>query len=370
MTYRALVVDDNPEILEVVGEVLCSLGHEFDTATCQDEARRLLGEHQYSYHLLDLEIPVRPNRGFPRIQNGENLLREIATRRNGRAEPILVMTGHGTDSPKLAVQMMKLGADDYITKPFATVGRTLDRAILEALETDGHRPRRSHVAASPTTDADVPLEPFTGGELTFFHSHVDLLGVTIISDRGTGQCMAILNQLRRKSDRGQYVRMSGEELATAIQAAGGVGTITGCVQTLRRNIINRLRKTGIAVGRDDVIQHDQQGYCLHDSITVHDGDTAEFPSHVPADVPANHPHVPAQVPAGTELNPRQRWIVVQLGQGVRIQRAMVEREFGVGEKTAKRDLSHLVHLGMIEYRRMGREGAYRLVRETGDLRAE
>jgi len=45
--------------------------------------------------------------------------------------------------------------------------------------------------------------------------------------------MAILNQRGRKSGRGQYVRMSGEELATAIQAAGGVGTITGCVQTLR-----------------------------------------------------------------------------------------------------------------------------------------
>jgi DeoR/GlpR family transcriptional regulator of sugar metabolism len=43
---------------------------------------------------------------------------------------------------------------------------------------------------------------------------------------------------------------------------------------------------------------------------------------------------------------------------------MVEREFDVGEKTAKRDLSELVQRGLIEYLRHGRNGCYRLVRET------
>lgn len=358
MTYRALVVDDNPEILEAVGDVLCSLGHQFDTATSQDEARALLAEHQYSYHLLDLEIPVRPNRGFPRIQNGENLLREIAARRHGRHEPILVMTGHGTDSPKLAVQMMKLGADDYITKPFATVGRTLDRAILEALEPDSHRPVRGCAPAPSTVKADTSLEPFTGGELIFYDNQVRLLGVTIITDRGTGQCMAIMNQLRRRDRRGQYVRMSGEELARVIHAAGGVGTITGCIQTLRRNIVHRLRKAGITVGRDDIIQHVQQGYCLREGIVVRDGDTDECPSSVPADVPANRPNVPAHVPVETELNQRQQWILEQVAQGVALQRTMVEMQFGVGDKTAKRDLAELVRSGKIRYARNGRDGFY------------
>lgn len=257
MTYRALVVDDNPEILEVVGDVLGSLGHEFDTATCQDEARRLLAERQYSYHLLDLEIPVRPNAGFPRIQNGENLLREIAGRRHGRLEPILVMTGHGTDSPKLAVQMMKLGAADYITKPFATVGRTLDRAILEALEVAGRPSVRAGTRTEGEKDEKVTTEAFTGGELTFQPTHVELLGIKIISDRGTGQCMAVLNRLRKKDDRGRFVRMSGEELAMAIGATGGVGAVTACIQTLRRNIVVRLQKVGITADRTGVINHDE-----------------------------------------------------------------------------------------------------------------
>lgn len=55
--------------------------------------------------------------------------------------------------------------------------------------------------------------------------------LTIISDRETGQCMAGLNQLRQKNGRGQFVQVSVEELAVAIQAKGGVGAITSCIQT-------------------------------------------------------------------------------------------------------------------------------------------
>lgn len=133
MSYRALVVDDDPEILDAVGEVLQSLGHEYHTATCQDEARTCVASNGYSYYLIDLEIPVRPDNSLARIQNGENLLTEIAARRGSGPEPIIVITGHGKNGPELAVRMMKLGADDYVTKPFPAAGNTLDRAILEAL---------------------------------------------------------------------------------------------------------------------------------------------------------------------------------------------------------------------------------------------
>jgi len=132
-TFRALIVEDNPEIVEIVEDILRSLGHEFDAAFCQAEARELLAQKQHDYYLLDLEIPVETGRSLPRIQNGENLLREIIARRGTRHAPVIIMTSHGTDTPRLAVRMMKLGASDYVTKPFDTVGKTLDNAILEAL---------------------------------------------------------------------------------------------------------------------------------------------------------------------------------------------------------------------------------------------
>ena len=140
-----------------------------------------------------------------------------------------------------------------------------------------------------------------------------------------------------------------------------VGTITGCIQTLRRNIVSRLRKVGVTVRRDDVMGHDEQGYFLRDWIVVRD----EGMPLCPSDVPEGTWDIPADVPTSPNLNQRQRWILDQLKQRVELQRVMVEREFGVGEKTAKRDLSELVQRRMIEYQRVGREGAYRLVTSDG-----
>jgi DNA-binding response OmpR family regulator len=73
---RALIVEDDPRIRDTVVDVVESLGHEHDTASCQEAARKLLNGHAYSYALFDLEIPVKDGRNFPRIENGINLLRK------------------------------------------------------------------------------------------------------------------------------------------------------------------------------------------------------------------------------------------------------------------------------------------------------
>ena len=171
MVPKALVIDDDPDIREDVAEILDSMGHEYDLAACQEEGRRLLAANEYSYFLLDLEIPVALGRKA-RIQNGENLLREIVVRRNGRAAPVLIISGHGTGNPHLAVEMMKLGASDYITKPFATYGRTLDRAILEALDrADGKGMARDGASRSQVPRGQ-PMR-FQGGELVFYPDRVE-----------------------------------------------------------------------------------------------------------------------------------------------------------------------------------------------------
>jgi len=108
MTFHALVIDDNQDVLEDIRDRLDSLGHTCDCAKTQTDARELLKCGQFTYALLDLEIPVRY--GTPcRIANGKNLLREI--RRTGGFEdiPIIVITSHGHDSPKLAIEVMKHG---------------------------------------------------------------------------------------------------------------------------------------------------------------------------------------------------------------------------------------------------------------------
>jgi CheY-like chemotaxis protein len=48
MTHEALVIDDNPEVLELLTDVLDSLGHKFDCVACQEDARKCFQAKRYS----------------------------------------------------------------------------------------------------------------------------------------------------------------------------------------------------------------------------------------------------------------------------------------------------------------------------------
>jgi len=56
--HRALVVEHDPEVIDVITEALESMGHEFDTACSQAEAMKRALAGDYSYVLLDIEIPA------------------------------------------------------------------------------------------------------------------------------------------------------------------------------------------------------------------------------------------------------------------------------------------------------------------------
>lgn len=235
--------------------------------------------------------------------------------------------------------MVKMGAADFVLKPF-TDSDCLDKAIRRVLRQQ----------AKPTApDAKEGSGRFAGGELVYFEDRVELLGVKIISDRGAGHTIGILHELRARFQGQRYVPVSAEELAANL-GAPDVNTIPGCIRGLRRNIVNRLRKyLDIEVGPNDVICRDE-GYYLLTWITTRDaGDagTTNVPAHVPANDPAYSARDkifdPANVPAvpANDLNERQRWALRQLKLGVQLERAMLERKFGIAEKTAQRDLSDL-----------------------------
>jgi len=61
MNPRALVVDDDPAIQAVIGDIVRSLGHEFDVADTVEAAKqRRLDE--YTYFVIDLEAAKKPLR--------------------------------------------------------------------------------------------------------------------------------------------------------------------------------------------------------------------------------------------------------------------------------------------------------------------
>jgi DNA-binding response OmpR family regulator len=265
MGYEALIIDDDPGTMEVVADILYSLGHRYDQAASQEEARKLLLSKRYSYYLLDLEIPVRSGRGTPRIQNGENLLQEILQHRGTEQAPVIIITGHGLDRPNLAVRMMKLGASDYVTKPSSPTGNALDKAIREALaKRSGGKGSKESVAA--TSSQSAATVRFQGGELMFHSDGVDLCGVTIVD--GRPRIRQILEQLQNRRANGEFLAQSGAKLAKGLGTIGGQNAIAETIKHFRDTVMERLKAKGIDCGRNDVILSSRAGYRLADRITV------------------------------------------------------------------------------------------------------
>ena len=140
MKCRALVIEDDPEVISAIEEVLDSIGHQCDIVSNLADALKHCAAGQYAYVLSDMEIHARPRRGKARIQNVENLLERLAETPNGECLPIILMTDFTAPENPLLVKMMRLAATlcemgvcEFIGKPFPSEGRTLDRVIKKVL---------------------------------------------------------------------------------------------------------------------------------------------------------------------------------------------------------------------------------------------
>lgn len=372
MTFHALVVDDNPDILEDVQDRLESLGHTCDLAETQADARKLLKQGSFSYALLDLEIPVRY--GSPcRIDNGKNLLREICTARGFDDMPIIVMTAHGHSDPRLAVEVMKhRGATDFVMKPFSKAEPPLERVIEDVLRVT----RRDHPGAkshSELAQEPLPPQPFEEGELVFYETRIELCGVKICEGTGSGLVRSILDILRKKDSRGNFIALSGEELA---QQAGGAMTrqndIADAIRRLRRKLeTSLLEEVNIRCTRLDVITNDRKyGYRLSSKITVRDADDVNNDANSRRDdvrnAVDNQPSDPAS-PCYDAKNPngRQQWILSQLRSKGSMRKDEVfpgyENRFRLSKTTLERDLNVLRRRGVIRFDGEKRTGCWRCV---------
>ncbi|NOY26953.1 MAG: sigma-54-dependent Fis family transcriptional regulator [Oligoflexia bacterium] len=118
---RILVVDDELSIRKVLQALLARDGHEVDLATNGADAISALSDHSYELVVTDLRMPG---------VDGIELLGYCAQHLPGL--PVIVVTAHGTIDT--AVEALKLGAYDYITKPFEQ--DDLRAIIAKALRTE------------------------------------------------------------------------------------------------------------------------------------------------------------------------------------------------------------------------------------------
>ena len=381
MTPKAPVVDDDPDILDAVSDILTSLGHECDHANSVESARQCLECNEYTYVLLDLEIPVRAGKSFARIQNGENLLEEIVQRTGTRRKPvIIVMTAHGTDGPELAVDVMKKGAVDYVTKPFKNVGKTLDNSIREALAGMGKDFFSACQPATVVQHQNAEIEPasvpkaFSGGAMVFYADRVELCGATICGGPRCEQARKTLDLLCRKNQKGGFAGFGGQKLAEKIDRKGGASSVPGLIRDLRTRIVEALRQTNIECQREDVIQQTNRGYHFRDWISIQDRESVESspmlqghentdsPGDGPVNVPLNDPVDSNDVgPVSESVDPavaRQEWILEQVTKGRKLRAPGFAAELGCSDRTVKRDLGILEP--KIEFVGSPRTGYYQL----------
>ncbi|MBN2122928.1 MAG: response regulator, partial [Deltaproteobacteria bacterium] len=119
-----LVADDEKAIREGCRRLLSAKGYRVVTAENGKQALDLLSQDPTDILLLDLKMPV---------MGGEEVLEVV--RKDHPDIPVIIITGHGTVD--IAVECMKKGAYDFITKPFQvdqfliTINRAADKKRLE-----------------------------------------------------------------------------------------------------------------------------------------------------------------------------------------------------------------------------------------------
>jgi len=138
-TGNILVADDDPDIRDILKDTLSSLGARVTIACDGRECLNKIEAECPELVLLDIEMPVK---------NGLDVLKEIGQRRFDTT--VIMITAYG--SIARAVQAMKEGAFDFITKPFEldhialVVEKALDRGRLKRgferfTEQESHRYR-------------------------------------------------------------------------------------------------------------------------------------------------------------------------------------------------------------------------------------
>ncbi|HEV8663273.1 MAG TPA: sigma-54 dependent transcriptional regulator [Candidatus Methylomirabilis sp.] len=117
---RILVVDDEPDMVETVARILTRLGHESVTATDGRAALAALEREQPDLVLTDLRMPG---------MDGLEVLKEV--KRVIPQAPVVLFTAHATI--ETAVEAIKAGAFDYITKPFTAdqLQVVIERALTQ-----------------------------------------------------------------------------------------------------------------------------------------------------------------------------------------------------------------------------------------------
>jgi len=147
---RVLIVDDEPDLRELLELSLIKIGLDVDTAADLMQARLFLSQRAYQLCLTDMMLPDG---------NGLDLVRELSEA--SPAVPVAVLTAYG--SAESAVVALKAGAFDYLTKPVALEQlRTTVQSALKSLSGTASANTVKTVVASAAAAGNAPRALLAG----------------------------------------------------------------------------------------------------------------------------------------------------------------------------------------------------------------
>ncbi len=214
-----LVVDDEPDIRELVRDILEDEGYKVTVAENGQTARKSFARHAHDLVLLDIWMPD---------VDGITLLKEWSAA-GGLECPVVVMSGHG--SVETAIEATRLGAHDFVQKPIS-LARLLS-IVSQALES-GRKTARPHpgsalVIIEPIGSSAVMQVLRSKSEQAAQHD----LPILITGEKGSGRenlARFIHGQSKRP---GEFITMDHCELAQENVHAYLLGgdDLTGKVQS-------------------------------------------------------------------------------------------------------------------------------------------
>lgn len=140
MNQTVLLVDDEPDILQLLEIALARMNLNTLSAKSLTEAMHLLEHHEPDLCLTDMKLP--DGNGLQLVEYVQQLEREL---------PVAVITAHG--SVEAAIDALKLGAFDFVSKPVALDKlRELVGHALNLTRTDSVGSSRDLIGTSPATD--------------------------------------------------------------------------------------------------------------------------------------------------------------------------------------------------------------------------
>lgn len=206
MEDRILIADDDPSILMLISDVLTDAGMQVRTVASGEEALRAVGEETFSLIILDI------------MMKGISGLEVCAAIRDKVSCPILFLSAK--DSAHDIIEGLGLGADDYLTKPFA-----IDELVARI---KAHLRRQARLGEN-TTGGDV----LRIGEITLDRRQLTVTRGGVPVDLSTRE-FELLDYLMRNA--GQT--LSREKIFRDVWKTefGDIGTVAINIKNLRSKI--------------------------------------------------------------------------------------------------------------------------------------